>query len=47
MGVEGCLPVAYLGFRVKGSMKNWSSCELEAYTQDFTSRNPVECKLDR
>jgi hypothetical protein len=31
-GVEGCLPVGYFGFRVKGSMQNWTPCELEAYT---------------
>ena len=31
-GVEGCLPVGYFGFRIKGSMQNWSPCELEAYT---------------
>ena len=26
-GVDGCL-----GFRVKGSILNWSACEIEAYT---------------
>ena len=32
-GVDQCLPVGYFGFRVKGSMARWSSCELEAYSQ--------------
>ena len=31
-GIEGCLPVGYFGFRVKGSMQNWSACEIEACT---------------
>ena len=31
-GIDGCLPVCYFGFRVKGSMLNWSACEIEAYT---------------
>ena len=26
-----CFPVGYFGFRVKGSILNWSPCELEAY----------------
>ena len=32
-GEDKCLPVGYFGFRIKGSMAKWSSCELEAYSQ--------------
>ena len=55
-GVEGYLPVGYFGFRVKGSMSNWSPCEIEAYTHAAAmeensiyfreSENPIICLTD-
>ena len=55
-GVEGCLPVCYFGFRVKGSMLNWSACEIEAFTHAAAmeensiyfreSQNPAICLTD-